>query len=278
MSLGTISPGNSFILTVNVSFPMSLQFRTLILPLQPLTSPSQYTIVEQSGEFAITTGEDGTQTFQLVAPPVGPGGTYFFAVQAPTTLADAGAVIDVSVTYTFVIVDTGEVVSEIFSLTIMIDICIHGSSMITLPNNQLIEIFKLQPNQLILAADGQHTNIIEAVPCWTRNDQCGDCIIFEKDSLGVGIPSDRFAVDAGHPICPPDSYNLNSQACLMPAKYFVNNRDIYIVKWEDVKNLLPGENKRYDIIMKEDSCKAYIANGMIVKARESRKVPGYCYI
>ena len=154
-------------------------------------------------------------------------------------------------------------------------ICIHGSSLISLADGNQIEISKLKPDQLILAANGKYTNIIEVVPCWTRNDKCGNCIIFEKNSLGANIPTARFAVDAGHPICPPSTYNLKE--ALIPAKSFINNKDIYIVNWEDVACLLPGENKRYDIIMKEDSCNAYIANGMIVKGRESRKTAGYSY-
>lgn len=34
---------------------------------------------------------------------------------------------------------------------------------------------------------------------------------------------------------------------------------------------------RYDIIMNENSCKAYIANGIVVQARQERKIPGYNY-
>lgn len=243
------------------------------LPLLP--SMSQYTITSQSipGFFTLLSGLNGVQ--DLIAPTdIIREGTYTVTVQANTTEADAGAVL---VNEAIIFYNIGQRSRIRRSLTVAtVAICIHGSSMISLPNNQQIEISKLEPGQLILGADGKQTNIIEVVPCWTLNDKCGSCIIFEKDSLGTNIPSSRFAVDAGHSICPPS--NIVNLPYLIPAKSFVNNKNIYIVKWEDVKFLLPGENKRYDIIMKDDSCKAYIANGIIVKARQERKLPGYSYV
>lgn len=247
-------------------------------PLPLLPSGSQYVITSQSplGFFSLVSGSGGTQTIIAIPQPLA-SGSYTVTVTANTTGDDAGAVLPNTVNANFTV--NGEPFSTSASATASVAICIHGSSLISLPNNEKIEISKLKPDQLILAANGKPTNIIDVVPCWTLNDKCGNCIIFEKDSLGTGIPSARFAVDAGHPICTPYSYNLYSgQIALTPAKFFVNNKNIYIVKWEDVASLLPGENKRYDIIMKEDSCKAYIANGIIVKARQERKIPGYSYV
>jgi len=38
------------------------------------------------------------------------------------------------------------------------------------------------------------------------------------------------------------------------------------------------KNRRYDLIMKNSSCKAYIANGVVVQARQNRGSPGYSYV
>lgn len=244
--------------------------------LPQLRSGSKFTLESQSlpNIFELVNNIDGTQN---LTTPTGviPPGTYFITIQANTTEADAGAELPNAARLDYTVGESGGTI--IARATATVALCIHGSSMISLPNNEQIEISKLQPGQLILGADGKCTNIIEAVPCWTLNNKCGDCIIFEKDSIAPNVPSSRFAVDAGHPIFP----RLNEAAyvpCLIEAKSFVNNKNIYIVKWEDVKYLLPGENKRYDIIMKGDSCKAYIANGMAVKARQERKIPGYSYV
>jgi hypothetical protein len=56
-----------------------------------------------------------------------------------------------------------------------------------------------------------------------------------------------------------------------------NNNDIYEVKWDEIQFILRGDNKRYDIIMPNDSCRVYIANNVAVLARKERKQPGYLY-
>jgi hypothetical protein len=63
--------------------------------------------------------------------------------------------------------------------------------MIKLASGDELEISKLESSQQILGADGVIIEIIEAIPCWLRvNDKkFGNCIIFEPDSLGDGIPS-----------------------------------------------------------------------------------------
>jgi hypothetical protein len=92
------------------------------------------------------------------------------------------------------------------------------------------------------------------------------------------VPSKRFAVDSGHPVCSPDEYINNGHKFTKVAKSYIGqNSGIYGTTWDKVESLLPGENQRYDIIMPNDSCKAYIANGVVVQARQSRKDVGYLY-
>lgn len=157
-------------------------------------------------------------------------------------------------------------------------VCIHRTSLIRLADSTEKSIEKLEPGECILGADGSHVNIIEAVPCWVSDQagNCGTCIVFEPNSIGLGVPSKRFGVDAGHPIGILAEYTDNS--VLKPAKEFINGTTIYAKKWDQVGDLFVGENKRYDIIIPETSCKAYVANGMVVKSRLSRTVPGYNYI
>jgi hypothetical protein len=166
------------------------------------------------------------------------------------------------------------------SATASVAVCIHGSSLIKLANGTDISISELKPWQEIIGADGKINSIVEAVPCWAGvyDTFFGKCIIFEPDSLEPGIPFKRFAVDAGHPICTPEEYIKNRDSSLQPAKtYLGKNKGIYEVTWDAVASLLPGKNKRFDIIMSENSCKAYNANGIIVKARLGRKLNGYSY-
>ena len=273
-----VTPGTPVNFTVILTIPVdSAPLLSFLDQLPALNSGSQYVIIEQSLPTLFTL--DTVAGVQQINAPVGQidPGTYFITIQANTTEEDAGIELENRVTVKYPTPGVPGSISIIIKTAIAtVALCIHSSSMISLPNGQKIEISKLQPGQSILGDDGKPSNIIDVVPCWTRNDKCGDCIIFEKDSLGPNVPSSRFAVDAGHPICPPS--NIVHFPYLKPAKFFVNNNNIYIVKWEDVQFLLPGENRRYDIIMKDDSCKVYIANGIIVKARQERKQPGYSYV
>ena len=96
--------------------------------------------------------------------------------------------------------------------------------------------------------------------------------------MGPAVPSKRFGIDAGHPIATIDDYRINGKESLKPAKFFINNDTIYHSMWDNVESLFEGENRRYDIIMDKSSCNAYIANGLVVQARETRIYPGYDYI
>ena len=211
--------------------------------------------------------------------------TYSVTYQTNTNLFDASAVLDNSATLNYTTLNSkGEpvIIGELIgsNATVSIEVCIHKTSMITLPGGKEKMICDLEPGEEIMGADGSVTQIVQVVPCWTVDpfNNCGQCAIFEPDSLGPGIPSKRFAVDHGHPIQTQEHYNEYANDGLKPAKLFLNQNDnIYSTMWDKVADLLPGENKRYDIIMKEDSCKAYLANGIVVKSRKSRKIPGYEY-
>ena len=164
------------------------------------------------------------------------------------------------------------------SATAQIQPCIHRTSIISLADGTTQPIEKLRPGTEIIAADGSIVKIIEAVQCIVTapDGNCGTCIVFEPNSLGPGIPTARFGVDAGHPIGLPDNYTNNHS--LRPAKEFLNGTTIYDRKWDSVTDLFDGHTGRYDIIMPSDSCCAYFANGIIVKSRKNFCEPGYNYL
>jgi len=101
--------------------------------------------------------------------------------------------------------------------------------------------------------------------------------VFEKNSISLGIPSEKFIVDSTHPICTQKSYKIYGNLGFKPAKSYINGDNIYLTSWDKATNLLPGENKRYAIVMPSNSCKAYIANEIVVRSRQSHLVSGYGY-
>jgi len=82
-------------------------------------------------------------------------------------------------------------------------------------------------------------------------------------------------VDAGHPICLPSTFAKFGFSALRPAKSYLGRTGVYSVQWNVVGSLLPGKNECFDLILPDDSCKAFFANGIVVQARLRRKFPGY---
>jgi hypothetical protein len=277
LSFTVSSNGVSFVLT---SFTDSLPALTGGLP---------WTITTQSPNgFFIITGATGSQNLGITDSlplSISPG-TYSVTLSADTNMSDAGDVLTNTATMVIQIGgDDGITQNITASANASVAVCIHGSSMIKLANGREMEISKLQPGELIIGADGKVTSVVEAVPCWAgvHDKFFGNCVIFERDSLGPGVPSIRFAVDAGHPICTQEAYKKNGVKSLQPAKSYLDqtqgNEDegIYVRTWDAVASLMPGKNIRFDLLMTHDSCKMYIANEIVVQARQERRVPGYQY-
>jgi hypothetical protein len=278
-----VPPGTpvSFVVTITVAAgETSFNAVSFTDPLPSLASGSAWTIATQSpsGFFTIT-GAVGSQNLALTTtlPSQIAPGTYTVTLTANTTMSDAGETLPSTATMTIQIEGTTGIRQNISdTATASVAVCIHKSSLVLLANGLEIEIYKLRPGEEIMGADGRITKIVDSVPCWIENK--GTCVIFEPNSLGLGVPSKRFAVDSGHPVCSPDEYINNGHKFTKVAKSYIGqNSGIYGTTWDQVESLLPGENERYDIIMPNDSCKAYIANGVVVQARQSRKDVGYHY-
>jgi hypothetical protein len=153
--------------------------------------------------------------------------------------------------------------------------CIHANSLVLTTTNQSIAISELVKNDAVIGADGQSYRIEEVVPCWLKLPDellTHDCIVFEKDSLGLGLPTENFIVDVGHPICLPDEYRDQGISALKPSRlyYSSSNPGTILCKYADVEKGL-----RYDLILDQESCGAYMANGICVKARISVAIAGY---
>lgn len=283
--IGDVIPGQTvfFTVTITVTGFMPFTYNSFIdaLPAAP-GSTAGWSISTQSpgGIFSIT----GTVPNQSLAIPnlslLVPG-TYTATVAAIIDTATAPPVnipllntATASITYAGL---NGYAQSVSASATATIAMCIHRSSLIKLADGNEIEIDKIEPNTAIVAADGSNVNIVSAIKCWVSDPHggTGRCVVFEPDSIAPGVPTKRFGIDAGHPMAIPSEYNDNHE--LKPAKEFINDTTIYAGKWSDLGYLFEGENLRYDIIMPEDSCKAYFANGVVVKARQDRTEPGYSY-
>jgi len=251
----------------------------------PLPAPSGgvwQILTQNTLNFFIITGSPGTQFLEinpsLLPNPIA-AGTYNVTIVANTNVNDAGETFTNGITMVYVA--NGATLIATASAQARVAVCIHKSSMIRLAGGEEMGISELEPNQEIMGADGIVSALIEAVPCWVidNNNVTLPCVIFEQDSLGPGVPSKRFAVDHGHPIATQEEYSKNGNKSLRPAISYLNeSKTIYCTLWNEVSSLLPGENRRFDIIMKDDSCKAYIANGIVVQARQDRKEPGYPYI
>lgn len=247
------------------------------------TSGASWNLTTQTpaGFFTII-GSPGSQQLTITTPlptTIVPG-TYSVTITADTELSDFGEVLTNMVTiiiqFPAGVNNPGLTQTITATATASVAACIHGSSNIRLADGTQLEISKISPGALIAGLKDESTPIIEAIPCWAGlyNKIFTSCVIFEPDSLGYGVPNSRFAIDAGHPMCTPQEYN--GEDALRPAKTYLNT-GIYLVKWDEVEKLLPGENKRYDIIMPQDSSKIYIANGIVVKARQERRITGYDY-
>ena len=241
--------------------------------LLPDIMPNIWTINNQTpaNTFQIT-GPPGAQILSLVSPfPTTPG-IYTVIVSGMPLVSG----IFVNTVSSNIIYDSRPIELSA-SAEVEVLVCIHRTSAITLANGTTCAIEDLKPGTKIIAANGTVVKIIRAVECLVTdpNGNCGTCIVFEPNSLGQGVPTKRFGIDAGHPIGISNNYIMNRT--LIPAKEFLNGITIYDRKWDSVSDLFDGHTARYDIIMPDDSCGAYFANGIVVKSRKNFHEPGYSY-
>lgn len=154
--------------------------------------------------------------------------------------------------------------------------CIHGSSQILLMNETLKQISELTPSDIVLCPNNKYAQIKQIVPCWNNmpNRRSQNMIIFEKDSICQGSPNERFGIDPKHPMCTIDEYLKEGNQALQRAETFINNKTIYCDRINNIHNKgLLETNIRYDLILENSD--VYIANNLVIKARQSFKRSGY---
>jgi hypothetical protein len=174
--------------------------------------------------------------------------------------------------------DSNSYVSSQFSFTAA---CLHGNSLVTTENGP-IKIKDLKINEKILTGDNEYAKVLDVVQCWLKipDHPYHNCIIFEPNSLGDKQPSEKLIIDPGHPICLLEEYKKNGIDALKRAGEFVNenNEQIYVSDWSDPSL---GDDidirRRYDIVL-ESPYKTYIANNIVIMARESSTNAGYLHL
>jgi hypothetical protein len=157
-----------------------------------------------------------------------------------------------------------------------ISACIHGSSVVQLFSNDQKPICEILASDVLMGPDGKQVNISQVVKCWNNepNMKSQQMIIFNKNSIARGIPSDVFGIDPNHPMCTVASYLKRGDQALRRASTFVNNRTIRCSTIDRIhaKNMLPP-SVRYDLILENSD--VYIANNLVIKGRRSFKESGY---
>ena len=163
-------------------------------------------------------------------------------------------------------------------------VCIHSSSLVWHINDsrkEQREISAIKNGDMVLAADGKPAWVKRVMMCRDRHPDSKTphtCIVFPPNSLAPGVPDKLFIVDPGHPIATPEHFNTIGVVGLMPAKWYID-RDVpttaYKSDWYAIKELVDGLPLRYDLVLEDGSCGAYLANGVVVKARISAKPAGY---
>src|SRR5205085_2011903 len=87
-------------------------------------------------------------------------------------------------------------------ININIQICVHGSSQISIPDGTTKDIQDLRDEDTIVDASGQSISVKNVIQCWLGpkiEDKYQPVLVFEKDSLGPNLPSSRLAIDPKHP-------------------------------------------------------------------------------
>lgn len=169
-----------------------------------------------------------------------------------------------------------------FEVTFEVVICLHGSSKVLMADGSTKNLRDVEGGDLVRAADGKEAKVVERVRCWRNPIEKDDphrCAIFEPDSLGEGVPSERLLVDVGHPIGRLSEFSELGSGGLLPAIQFaegLGEGQARVVSWSEAEDYLPDAWWRYDLILEEGTCGAYIVNGGVVaKARNSVLDPGY---
>lgn len=159
-------------------------------------------------------------------------------------------------------------------------LCLHSSSLVKMLNGDSKPIMDLKFGDRIVDGNDSPATVQEVIQCWltpTWWKASQPCLLLPKGSLGNDLPSEILAIDPGHPICLQENFRKEGMNALKPANDYVEYRSSFIVPWDKVSNVIPGDNHRYDLVLVEAECKTFIANGVVVQSRTTRETIGYDY-
>jgi hypothetical protein len=137
--------------------------------------------------------------------------------------------------------------------------CIHQASLIQRPPEYgHTPICELKKGDIVLGPAGQSMSVVDVVPCWLKLPQLTQyhtCVLFA-----------------------PQEYALHGNSALKPAIEYNQPQfsGVTIIDWNKVAECIPGPNfMRYDLVLPEDSCGVYLADGLVIQGRKSILVAGY---
>lgn len=125
--------------------------------------------------------------------------------------------------------------------------CVHETSLVNLPGSERRMIRDLKQGEWICLANGHLSRVKHVVACGTRNpvsifgENSHMCLVFEPDSMAPGVPTARFAVDPGHPICDPRDYAAVGHLALRMARVWFSLAkpgSVIMTTWDQVEALL----------------------------------------
>ena len=85
------------------------------------------------------------------------------------------------------------------------------------------------------------------------------------------------AIDPEHAMCTQEEHAQEGNQALKSWRRFLGRKEVTETTWGKVEEVPPGKNERYDLVLANDSVRAYFANGLIVRSRECEMEAGYDY-
>ena len=161
--------------------------------------------------------------------------------------------------------------------------CIHEASMVKYLNEdgkvEERRVDGIKSGDYILDAHSEPVRVVNAIRCLTKHHLASyshSSIVLPVGSIALGVPDRLTVVDPGHPIATPSAFATTGVMALMPARSYLGG---YSTSWDAACLLLPTSllPSRYDLVLEESSCGAYLANGIAVQSRVSEGDAGYLH-
>ncbi len=149
---------------------------------------------------------------------------------------------------------------DVVVLKLSLPICLSGSAEILLADGSKKQIQNIQRGDIIINNKQQNFKVCKLCKETIIGQTYIDLMVFNPNSLGVGLPNQKLIMTPNHPIF--------YQGYRRPAQCFENFQGVQLVKKVIAESLLGSENGQsflYDLQFEVDG--SYIANGIEVQSR-----------